>query len=85
MPRVSQRSLVRLMSALDAIGRANAVMIPSGGGYFRNRSADAKFWSRTLFENEFPGPLVDRIVQVYELDWDRIIKDLRSTRFFISG
>src|SRR2546423_14413010 len=84
--QLSRRTLARVMEHLDTIGATFE------GGARRDSErtktqywegeATSKHWSRILFEHEIPDWVIAHAERHYHFDWDRIVRDLATGRFF---
>lgn len=85
MNQLSQRTLVRMMEVMERMHRAAAPPPPRlrpRGTYTVAGASEAQFWSRLLYEKDFKDWFVTHSESFYTYNWDSILRDLRSTRFF---
>jgi hypothetical protein len=87
--KLSRRTLARMMELLEVVNRTLARGRPSGliaGRVVRTDPHEIpKYWSRKLFEEEFPEWFIAHAESMYSFDWDRILRDLDSERFFYTS
>lgn len=81
MKTVSQRTLVKMMQVLEATHRS-VVSPEHEAGMVYSEGEKSKFWSRALYENEFPEWFIKRAEESYAFEWDSILRELRTTAFF---
>jgi hypothetical protein len=84
--QLSRRTLSRMLELLDKICatfEAGALRYSemTGNDYWEGE-ATSKYWSRLLFEHEFSDWMIARIEESYHFDWDRIVRDLSTGKFF---
>src|SRR5712692_8246499 len=72
--KLSQKTLVRVMEALEEYGAPTGELDDPGVNF-----------TRFLYENDFPTWFVIHSESYYKFDWQRIIIDLHSKRFFYPG
>ena len=86
--KLSQHSLVRVMEAMEKIEEADRqeyrTRMHRTKRYIVVGAREKKFWSRLLYEKDFPELFIKRAQSQYNFDWDRILRDLRSGSFFLT-
>lgn len=81
MRQLSRRTLVRMMEIMEWLDRTAAPPQPSDHDIVV-RAPQAKYWSRLLYENDFPDSFISHAEKEYDFAWDAILRDLREGKFF---
>jgi hypothetical protein len=86
--KLSRRTLARMMEFLEHLNKTFESWERRRAERERRRywegEATSKFWSRLLFEHEFPEEVVQHAEKHYKFDWDRIVRSLDTGEFFFT-